>query len=68
MSPAEAAFYGVAEGDLMRLVVQSEQTGVFDDVKVRIGQDAKLEVHLDTDEGNAVDLVNATRVTLEKAG
>ena len=28
--------------------------------------DIKLEVHLDTDEGNAVDLVNARKVTLIK--
>ena len=66
MSPVEAAFYGVAEGDRMRLRVDSEQPGSFDDVLVRTGKDAKLEVHLDTDEGNAVDLVNARKVTLER--
>jgi propanediol utilization protein len=50
----------------MRLVVNSEQSGVFDNVTVRTGADIKLEVHLDTDEGNAVDLVNARKVTLIK--
>ena len=66
MSPAEAEYYGVSEGDGMRLVVNSEQSGVFDNVTVRTGSDIKLEVHLDTDEGNAVDLVNARKVTLIK--
>ena len=66
MSPAEAASYGVTEGERMRLAVEGEQGGVFDDVVVRITPEAKLEVHLDTDEGNAVDLVNASKVTLEK--
>jgi propanediol utilization protein len=66
MSPAEAEYYGVSEGDGMRLVVNSEQSGVFDNVTVRTGADIKLEVHLDTDEGNAVDLVNARKVTLIK--
>ena len=66
MRPAEAEYYGVSEGDGMRLVVNSEQSGVFDNVTVRTGADIKLEVHLDTDEGNAVDLVNARKVTLIK--
>ena len=66
MSSAEAEYYGVSEGDGMRLVVNSEQSGVFDNVTVRTGADIKLEVHLDTDEGNAVDLVNARKVTLIK--
>ncbi len=66
MRPAEAEYYGVSEGDGMRLVVNSEQSGVFDNVTVRTGSDIKLEVHLDTDEGNAVDLVNARKVSLIK--
>lgn len=66
MSPAEAAYYGVSEGERMRLAIDSEQPGVLDDVIVRIADNGKLEVHLDTDEGNAVDLVNARKVTLER--
>jgi putative phosphotransacetylase len=66
MSPVDAEYYGVVEGERMRLAVDSEQSGVLDDVTVRTGQDIKLEVHLDTDEGNAVDLVNARKVTLER--
>lgn len=65
MSPAEAQFYGVQDGDRMRLIVDSDQPGMLDDVLVRVADDAKLEVHIDTDEGNAVDLVNATKVVLE---
>ena len=64
MSPDEAQAHGVGEGDRMRLVVEGEQGGVLDDVVVRITPESKLEVHLDTDEGNAVDLVNAREVTL----
>ena len=66
MSPAEAAHYGVSQGDRMRLVVEGEQGGSLDDVLVRIGSDLRLEVHVDTDEGNALDLVNARSVRLEK--
>lgn len=66
MSPAEAQYYGVKAGDLMRLVVESEQGGSLDGLICRISDKEKLEVHLDTDEGNAVDLVRARKVYLEK--
>lgn len=66
MSPAEAQFYGVKAGELMRLVVESEQGGSLEGLICRISDKEKLEVHLDTDEGNAVDLVRARKVYLEK--
>jgi propanediol utilization protein len=31
---------------------------------VRVGENIKLEVHLDTDEGNAADLEHATSIEL----
>lgn len=67
MNPQEAEFYGVAAGGRMRLVVDSDQPGALEDVVVRVDAGSKLEVHIDTDEGNAVDLVNAAKVVLEKA-
>ena len=66
MNPREAEFYGVGDGDRMRLVVDSEQGGVLDGVVCRVSGKAKLEVHVDTDEGNGVDLIRARKVHLEK--
>jgi len=66
MHPREAAFYGVATGDRMRLVVDSEQGGALDNIICRVGESLRLEVHVDTDEGNALDLVHARKVYLEK--
>ena len=66
MSPAEADYYGVKAGDLMRLVVDSEQSGSLEGLICRISDKEKLEVHLDTDEGNALDLVHARKVHIEK--
>ncbi len=66
MHPSEAAFYGVANGDRMRLHVDSSCPMVLDDVVARVDPAVKLEVHIDTDEGNACDLANATRVALIK--
>ena len=64
MGPADAAFYGVQDGDRLNLRVKSSCSAVLEDLLVRLAPAAKLEVHLDTDEGNAVDLPHATRVEL----
>ena len=67
MGPADAAFYGVADGDKMALRVASAACSTtFADVLVRVGKGIKLEVHLDTDEGNACDIDHATTVELIK--
>lgn len=67
MGPEDAAFYGVKDGDRMSLRVNSPCRTVFENLLVRVGKGIKLEVHLDTDEGNAADLENAVSVELLKA-
>ena len=64
MGHDDAACYGVRDGDRINLRVESNCTVVFEDLLCRLGQGAKLEVHLDTDEGNACNLPNATGVEL----
>jgi putative phosphotransacetylase len=66
MGPADEAYYGVKDGDRMKLRVTSSCTAVFEDLLCRLAPGTKLEVHLDTDEGNACDLTNATKVELFK--
>ena len=66
MSPQDAADYGVKTGDRMSLRVYSPCTTVFEDLLVRAEEGIKLEVHLDTDEGNAADLEHAEKVELFK--
>jgi len=66
MSPADAAYYGVGPDDRMRLIVDSDQGGTLEGILCRVGDGLKLEVHVDTDEGNALDLVHARRVELVK--
>ena len=69
MGPADLAHFGVKSGDLMHLRIESPGcTTTLEDVLVRGGDDPlKLEVHLDTDEGNAVNLTAATHVELKAA-
>jgi putative phosphotransacetylase len=56
MSPADAEFYGVEPGEMMKLKVGGPLAMTFEGVQVRIGEGIKLEVHIDTDEGNACNL------------
>ncbi len=66
MSPDDAVYYGVKDKDRMSLRVQSNCSTLFENVLVRVGKGIKLEVHLDTDEGNACDLEHATKIELVK--
>jgi len=66
MGPADAEQYGVADGSRMSLRVESACTTVFEDLLVRVGEKIKLEVHLDTDEGNACGIDHAQKVELFK--
>jgi len=64
MNVRDAAFYGVKNGQRMSLRIASTSSTVFEDLLVRADETSKLEVHLDTDEGNACDIDHATSVEL----
>jgi putative phosphotransacetylase len=61
-----AAQYGVKNGDRMNLRIHSTCAVLLEDLLVRADATSKLEVHLDTDEGNAADLDHATKIELLK--
>ena len=68
MGSDDLAYYNVKNGDQIHLRIESPGcTTVLEDLAVRAGKGIKLEVHLDTDEGNACNLDNATKVELVKA-
>ncbi|MEZ6131944.1 MAG: phosphate propanoyltransferase [Planctomycetaceae bacterium] len=67
MGPEDLIHYGVNDKDTVHLRVESPGcTTVLEDLTVRAGDNIKLEVHLDTDEGNAINLERATMVELVK--
>jgi len=69
MNNRDTEYYGVKNGVFMKLRVESPQnTVVFEDLLVRADGTSKLEVHIDTDEGNACYLDGATKVELQKQG
>jgi putative phosphotransacetylase len=56
MNPAEAAHFGVAKGEKMKLRIGGTAGLTFDNVHVRIDPTSRLNVHMDTDEANACGL------------
>lgn len=64
LSPEDAAFYGVKTGDMMKLKVGGPLAMTFDKLLARVDPSFKLEVHIDTDEGNACGLGPDTPVEL----
>jgi propanediol utilization protein len=66
MSTEDMAYYGVKDGDYMKLKIDGPCGVTFDRVKVRYHPKVVLEVHIDTDEGNACDIDSATHMELIK--
>jgi putative phosphotransacetylase len=64
LSPADAEFYDVKAGDRMKLRIGGDCGIVLDKLLCRVDKSFKLEVHIDTDEGNACNLQPDTPVEL----
>ena len=56
MNGDEAAYFGVKQGEVLRLRVGGDAGVTFNRVHVRIDPKSRLNVHLDTDEANACGL------------
>ena len=66
MGPVDAAHYGVKDGDRLNLRVRGTCPAVLEGLLCRVATGAKLEVHLDTDEGNACNVMHASGFELFK--
>ena len=64
MNPEDADFYGVKQGDLMKLRVGGPAAVTFEKVHVRIDKTVLLNIHMDTDEANACGLHMAKEIEL----
>jgi putative phosphotransacetylase len=56
MNPKEAATFGLHSGDVVKLRVGGPSGVTFDNVVIRLSDKVRLQVHLDTDEGNVADV------------
>lgn len=69
MSPEDARRFGVVDRQRVQVGIDSNgRDMVFSDVIVRVSPRFRLELHLDTDEGNAAGVDAGTRATLLQAG
>ncbi|HLW66111.1 MAG TPA: phosphate propanoyltransferase [Gemmataceae bacterium] len=66
MGTKDAEFYGVKHMDKIHLRVGGRCPTVLEDLLCRVDPRYKLEIHLDTDEGNACNLQDATGIELFK--
>lgn len=66
MSPVDAEFYGVKAGQMMHLKIGGPCAISLDEMLVRVDPSFKMEVHIDTDEGNACNLQPETPCELIK--
>ncbi len=66
MHPTDAEFYGMKHGENMKLKIGGDCGIILDKLLCRVDKSFKLEVHIDTDEGNACNLQPDTPVELIK--
>ena len=68
MSPADAAHFGVKDGDVIDVDAFSgtKRTRWFD-VQIRVSDKFRLEMHVDTDDANAMGFKNGSTVTVVRA-
>jgi putative phosphotransacetylase len=58
MAPAEAAGFGLKDGDVVTLQVNGPRATLLENMVVRSGEAHSLEAHIDKDEANACGLVD----------
>ncbi len=57
MTPEDATVFGVKDRDIVEVAVGSgERSLTFGNVLIRVSPKYKLEMHIDTDEGNAAEI------------
>ncbi|RVU47964.1 acetate/propionate family kinase [Lujinxingia sediminis] len=65
MTPDDAAHFGVQDRDVVEVAVAGgDRDLTFGDVLVRVSEKYRLEMHIDTDEGNAANLGRGATGTL----
>ena len=62
MTNSDAANYGLKDGDFCKVRVGGNKGTTYENVLVRTNDSWKLQIHLDTDDANAANIINETHV------
>lgn len=62
MSPEDARMHSLKDGDYVCVNIPGPRGGVLEQVLVRVNRDYALDLHVDTDEGNAFRLANGQQL------
>ena len=54
MSPADAARFGVKDGEYVNVLAEGERRTMMYGVQIRVDPSFTLEMHIDTDDANAI--------------
>lgn len=66
MTPEDAKWFGVSDGERVNVTVLGEKGGVLGGVLIRITRESRLDFHVDTDDANAFLLRQGQWVTIRK--
>jgi propanediol utilization protein len=66
MSLADAARFGVKDGDIVSMEFGGERGGIMNNVLIRANDSSALECHVDTEEANAFGISSKSHFKLIK--
>lgn len=64
MTPADARAYGVRDGQKVQVRVAGGRGGIMDHVMIRVRDDFRLEMHIDTDDANGFGIRQGSRLAI----
>lgn len=62
MTNSDAAKFGLKNGDFCKVRIGGNKGTIYENVLVRTNDDWKLQIHLDTDDANAANIIDETSV------
>lgn len=66
MTPDDAKWFCVADGQQVKMAIGGPKAGIMEKVSVRVSESYRLDFHIDTDDGNAFLLRQGEKVRLLK--
>ena len=66
MSPSEAKAFGISDGETVTVDVLGKRRTRWYDVQVRVHENFRLEMHVDTDDANSAGIGNGFKVKIVK--